>query len=110
MKRKPFAHSAQAGGNAKRKLADAMAYRRLFDGNGTKEDAEMVLSDLAYVTDYFKRPKYGEWLKNVGTPHGFELHSALSNARGEVVQHIMDQIHLTDEELIALEKAARLEA
>jgi hypothetical protein len=37
------------------------------------------------------------------------LHSALSNARAEVVQHIMGFLTLDEAQLAALEKAARLE-
>lgn len=49
----------------------------------------MVLADLTAATGYYRRPSYGEWLAKTRTPNGFELHSALSNARAEVVQHIM---------------------
>ena len=109
MTAKTFAHSKQAGGPAKASLALTQAFRRLFDGNGTKTDAEMVLSHLADLTGYYRRPSYGEWIAKTKTPHGFELHSALSNARAEVLQSIMDFLTLTDDELLELEKAARLE-
>lgn len=106
---KVFAHSRQAGGPAKSQQALTLAYRRLFDGNGSKRDAEMVLSHLADVTGYYRRPSYGEWIARTKTPNGFELHSALSNARAEVLQIIMGFLTLDEDELIALEKAARLE-
>lgn len=100
-----FAHSTQAGGAAKAKDALTKAYLRVFSG----EDGEMVLADLASVTGYYRRPSYGEWMARTKTPGGFELHSALSNARAEVVQHIMGFLTLDEAHLVALEKAARLE-
>lgn len=110
MKAKPFARAGAVGGPAKADLARATAFQRLFAGNGTKEDAEMVLAHLADVTGYYRRPNYAEWMARTKTTNGFELHSALSNARAEVVQIIMDFVLMGDDEKIALEKAARLEA
>lgn len=107
---KKFARAGDAGGDAKADLRRAEAYRRLFvEGNGGREDAEIVLADLADVTGYYRRPSYGEWMQRTKSPHGFELHSALSNARAEVLQHIMGFVAMSEDELIALEKAARLE-
>lgn len=106
MKAKQFARASQAGGPAKAQDALTKAYLRIFSG----QEGEMVLADLANMTDYYRRPSYGEWLAKTKTPHGFELHSALSNARAEVLQHIMGFLTLDDDQLVALEKAARLEA
>lgn len=106
MTEKTFAHSKQAGSPAKARDALAKAYIRLF----STTDGQMVLSDLANKTGYYRRPSYGEWMAKTKTPHGFELHSALSNARAEVVQHIMDFLTLSEDQLVALEKAARAEA
>lgn len=103
--RKPFAHAKQVGGPAKAADALAKAYIRTFTG----PDAEMVLADLAARVGYYKRPSYSEWMEKTGTPHGFELHSALCNARAEVVQRIMDFLTMDEDRLVALEKAARLE-
>lgn len=105
MSRKRFAHSGQAGGPARAREALAKAYLRVFAG----QDGEMVLADLAATTGYYRRPSYGEWMARTRTPSGFELHSALSNARAEVVQHIMGFLTLDEAQLAALEKAARLE-
>lgn len=101
-----IAHSKQHGGHAKATDALTKAYLRVFTG----QDGEMVLADLANITGYYRRPSYGEWMAKTKTPQGFELHSALSNARAEVVQHIMKFLTLSEEDLVALEKAARLEA
>lgn len=106
MKEKQFAHSKQVGGPAKAQDALTKAYLRVFSG----QDGEMVLADLVATVGYYRRPSYGQWMADTKSPHGFELHSALSNARAEVVQHIMRFLTLTDEQLIALERAARLEA
>ena len=40
----------------------------------------MVLADLAATVGYYRRPSYGEWMAPTNAD-GFELHSALSNAR-----------------------------
>ncbi|RWO76810.1 MAG: hypothetical protein EOS18_23980 [Mesorhizobium sp.] len=105
MSGKRFAHSRQAGGPAKAQDALTRAYLRVFSG----QDGEIVLADLTAATGYYRRPSYGEWLAKTRTPNGFELHSALSNARAEVVQHIMGFLTLDEAQLAALEKAARLE-
>lgn len=110
MKPKPFAHSKQAGGLAKSGLARTQAYQRLFSGNGTKEDAEIVLAHLAHVTGYYQRPTYSDWLAQGRSPETFTLHSAFSNTKAEVVQIILNHVMMDDERLVALERAARLEA
>lgn len=102
---KPFAHSKQTGGPAKAADALAKAYLRVFSG----ADGEMVLADLAATVGYYRRPSYSEWMARTKTPAGFELHSALSNARAEVLQHIMGFLTLDEDRLVALERAARLE-
>lgn len=99
---KPFAHSKQAGGPAKAANALAKAYQRTFTG----QDAEMVLADLAAKVGYYNRPSYADWMRKTGSPHGFELHSALCNARAEVLQHIMGFLTMDEDRLIELEKAA----
>lgn len=106
---KTFAHSKAQGGPAKAQAALTQAYIRLFDGRGNRQDAEMVMTDLASVTGYYRRPSYGEWIAKTKTPAGFELHSALCNARAEVLQHIMGFLTMDQDQLVALEKAARLE-
>lgn len=106
MTEKTFAHSKQHGDPAKARNALAKAYLRVF----SSQEGQMVLSDLAHMTGYYRRPSYGEWMAKTKTPQGFELHSALSNARAEVLQHIMSFLTLSEDELVALEKAARAEA
>ena len=106
MTQKRFAHSSQVCGPAKARDALTKAYLRVFSG----QDGEMVLADLFAATGYYRRPSYGEWLAKTKTPNGFELHSALSNARAEVVQHIMGFLTLDETQLAALEKAARVES
>lgn len=103
---KSFAHAKQAGGPKRAEDALTKAYLRVFSG----QDGEMVLADLANITGYYRRPSYGEWMAKTKTPQGFELHSALSNARAEVVQHIMKYLTMDEDQLVALEKAARAEA
>lgn len=105
MSHQRFAHSAQVGGPTKAREALTKAYLRVFSG----ADGEMVLADLAATVGYYRRPSYGEWMARTRTPNGFELHSALSNARAEVVQHIMEFLTLDEAQLLALEKAARAE-
>lgn len=110
-KGKPFARAGDARSPVKAKLELTNAYRRLFViGNGTQEDAEVVLTDLMAHFGYYRRPNYAEWMRNTGGPDGFELHSALCNARIEVLQYIMDFLLMDDDRLIELERAARLES
>ncbi|TGT64464.1 hypothetical protein EN802_32635 [bacterium M00.F.Ca.ET.159.01.1.1] len=105
MSRKRFGRPSDAGGPLAAREALIKAYRRVFSG----EDGELVLADLTATTGYYRRPSYGDWLARTKSPDGFELHSALSNARAEVVQHIMGFLTLEDADLAALEKAARAE-
>ncbi|RWO68967.1 MAG: hypothetical protein EOS17_16870 [Mesorhizobium sp.] len=104
-KPKTFNRAGLAGGPAKAQDALTKAYLRVFTG----ADGEMVLADLVDKAGYCRRPNYHDWMARTKTPAGFELHSALSNARAEVVQHIMDFLTLDDDQRIALERAARLE-
>jgi hypothetical protein len=108
-KAKPFARAGDAGGVSAAELRRVEAFRRVFAGNGSSEDAEIVLSHLAHVTGYFRRPSYAEWIARTKSPHGFELHSALSNARAEVLQIIMDDLQMGDDALVELQRSARLE-
>jgi hypothetical protein len=100
------AHSKQEGGPVVARAALAKAYERVFSG----KDGEMVLSDLAAITGYYRRPNYAEWMIKTKGPHGFELHSALCNARAEVMQHVMDLLLMDDDRKVALERAARAES
>jgi hypothetical protein len=109
MKPKPFARASAHGGPTKAALVLAQSYQRLFSGNGTQEDAEVVMTDLADTFGYYRRPTYREWLAKRNSADGFELHSALCNARAEVIQHILDLVMLSDTRMVELEKAARLE-
>jgi hypothetical protein len=106
---KPFARSGEAGGPTAAQLKRVQAYRRLFNGNGAKEDGEIVLSDLTNYVGYYRRPTYKKWMTDHGKPDGYELHCALCSARAEVIQYILDFVMLDDNRLVALEKAARLE-
>lgn len=108
--RKWFASLRKPAGPADKQLILAKSWQRLADGNGSKEDFETVLVDLVDITGYFRRPGYADWMKRTKSPHGFELHSALSNARAEVLQHIMGYLTLDQDAMVALERAARSEA
>lgn len=88
----------------------ASAWKNLQRGNGTVEDFELILTDLVDTTGYYRRPSYAAWMARTQTPDGFELHSALSNARAEVVQHIFGFLTLSDDQMVALERAARNES
>lgn len=110
MSKNDFKSRPKVAGPADKKLSIVKAWQAIQRGNATVGDFEIAFIDLVYVAGYFRRPSYSEWIARTKTPQGFELHSALSNARAEVVQHIMDHLNLDDDALIALERAARLEA
>lgn len=107
---KRFTRAGEFGGPAKADLTLIEAYKRLFDGHGNKQDAEMVMADLASATGYYRRPSLAEWMTRTRSPEGYELHCALCNARAEVLQHIMDKLQMDDDTLVSLEQAARLES
>lgn len=88
-------------------LKRVQAYRRMFAGQGSREDADIVMSDLAALTGFFRPPNYAQWMQKTGTPHGFELHCALHAARAETLRRILDCIDMTDAQMLELEKAAR---
>lgn len=101
---------AAAGGPAQAKALLTAAYTRLFSGQGSQADADMVMSDLLNVTGFFRPPNYAEWMAKTKTPQGFELHCALQAARAEPMRHIMNFLSLPDEQVIEMERAARVEA
>jgi len=88
-------------------LVRIKAYQRMFSGQGSKEDADIVMSDLTAMTGFFRPPNYAQWMQKTGTPQGFELHCALHAARQEPIRKILDCIDMTDAQLLELEKAAR---
>nr|WP_292770277.1 hypothetical protein [Mesorhizobium sp.] len=104
-----FAFSRQAKGLAAAEADLALAVRRLFQGNGSKADADMLLVHLTDKAGFFRRPNYAEWIASTRSPAGYELHCALCTARAEVVQTILDFLALDDEKMIELQKAAQLE-
>ena len=107
--RKLFASLRRFAGPGHKAAETANAWRNLKNGNGTVEDFELIMADLVAVTGYYRRPNYAEWMKRTQSPDGFELHSALCNARAEVLQHIMGYLNMSDAELVDLEKLARAE-
>lgn len=97
-------------GNAQAENLLANSYQRLFAGNGSGDDARLVLNDLVTRTGFFRPPSYSEWIAKTKTPHGFELHCALHAARQEPVRAILDYLDLSFDQMVALERAAKLEA
>lgn len=104
-----FAFSRQAKGMASADLALVEAVRRVFEGNGTKADADMLLVHLVEKAGYYRRPSYAEWIASTKSAAGYELHCALCSARAEVVQTILDFLALDDDKLIDLQRAALME-
>lgn len=96
-----------ASNPADERIRLAKAYENVFTGQGSREDADMVMADMLAVTGYFRPPSFAAWMQKTKTPQGFELHCALQAARGEVMRHIMDFLAISDDEMVALEKAAR---
>lgn len=105
--RKWFTSVRKYAGPYSKKLELTKAWQRIRDQN--PNEFEIILTDLVDMTGYYRRPSYADWMMRTKTPSGFELHSALSNARAEVVQHVMGYLAMPDEALIALERAARAE-
>ncbi len=81
--------------DAKLELIDA--YTRLFNGEGKKEDAEIVLGDILHWSRYF----------NI-TPEGSDL--ARAEGRREVAGRIFSLVNLADWERTAIYNAARQNA
>lgn len=88
-------------------LRRIVAYQKVFSGQGSREDADIVMSDMAALTGFFRPPNYAQWMQKTGTPQGFELHCALHAARAEPLRRILDSINMTDAQILELEKAAR---
>lgn len=92
-------------------LRRTQAYQRVFgEGAPTRDDKDIVLSDLLKATGFFRPPSYAEWMAKTKTPQGFELHCALQAARAEPMRHIMGFLNLSDDDMLALERAVREEA
>lgn len=86
------------------------AYKRVFEGNSNRDDGDMVLADLLHVSGFFRPPNYADWMARTKTTEGFPLHCALQAARAEPIRHILNFLGVTDDQMIALERAAREEA
>lgn len=110
MTKKPTTSRAISSGPTDQKLKRTQAYQRVFSGNGTKEDADIVLVDLLDHTGFFRHPNYGEWMQRTKTPQGYELHCALQAERASVMRRVMDFLAIDDDGLVQLERAARFEA
>lgn len=93
------------------KLRRVKAYQRVFgpDGAADRDDKEIVLTDMLSVTEFFRPPRYSEWMERTKTPLGYELHCALHVARAEIMRHVLNSLNITDDQMIALEKAVREE-
>lgn len=92
---------------AEAELKRVKAYQRVFTGQGSREDADIVMSDMAALTGFFRPPSYADWMAKTKTPLGFELHCALHAARQEPLRRILDCVDMTDAQILELEKAAR---
>lgn len=107
--RKIATAKAVSGTPAAANLRVVKAYQRVFGEAGApdRDDKDIVMSDLLATTGYFRPPNYAEWMARTKTPQGFELHCALHAARAETMRHIIGFLNLSDDQMIALEKAAR---
>lgn len=81
----------------RRRLA---AYRATFNGNGTKEEAGLVLADLADFTGFYK-------VADAEATDAVLRHHA---GQRSVFGRILAALRMTDAELLRLEEAARREA
>ncbi len=102
-----FTHSRQGGSPATADLARVEAYQRLFNGNGNKDDADIVLTDLATFAGLHVRPVFANSKKGA---QEFLLQSALANARVEPIDHILEMLAFSDDQRVALLQTARLES
>lgn len=82
------------------RLGLGRAYRDLFAANGTKQDADMVLVDLANFSGYYRIAPIGS--------DGIAL--ARHEGRREVMGRILSHLRQTQVEIDGLEKAVRHEA
>lgn len=92
---------------AQQDLRKVQAFKAVFGGNSTREDADIVLSELFSVTGFFRPPTLKDWMASTKSPVGYELHCALQAARCEPLRVILNFLELGDDAMIALEKAAR---
>lgn len=111
MTRTPVTARKMAATETQANLRRVKAYQRVFgaDGAADRDDKEIVITDLLAVTGFFRPPNYAEWMVKTKTPQGFELHCALHAARAETMRHVLNFLNITDDQMIALEKAVREE-
>ncbi len=76
------------------------AYRATFGGIGTREDSELVISDLAEFTGYYQ-------VTDSMMP---DNQVRYAEGRRSVMGHVLNNLRLTEGELVALEESAREEA
>lgn len=88
------------GGSVSRTKALADAYNRMFSGEGDKEDAQIVLSDLANWTGFYR----------VNGPETGADERAWADGSRSAFGRIFRFLRLSDIERRQLEEAARQEA
>lgn len=86
------------GASASEQLA--RSYRNVFAGNGSRQDAEMMLADLAEHSGFYQVLPSGSSLEEL----------AEANGKRAVYGRIFRFLRLTDAEIRQLEEAARQEA
>lgn len=82
------------------KLRLTQAYKATFTGHGSQQDAEIVLSDLADVTGFYK--------VSDGDTSGDKLR--FQEGMRFAFARILSHLRMTDTEMAELEKAARVES
>lgn len=93
-----FPWNKSRGNEAKAQLA--RAYKAVFSGRASQEQAEVVLSDLANVTGFYRCHPAGTSAEVLQYSEGMRF----------VFGHIHSFVNLSPEDLNALEQAARREA
>lgn len=77
----------------------ASAYRNVFRGNATRQDAEIVLADLADFTRFYQALPVGSAGSELAEINGMRI----------VFGRIFNYLNMTDAEIRALQEAARQE-
>ena len=83
---------------AQQRLVDA--YRKVFTGHGSKEDAEIVLSDLGVHTGFYQVMPADVTAEQLRFREG----------QRDAFARILSCLRMSEAELLALEEAARLES
>ncbi len=87
--------------------AVALAYRRLFSDSPQRGDSMTVLVDMARRSGFYDVPSITAWMRQTGSPAGFEAYLHELSGRRAVFADVSSRAALSEADSLRLETIAR---